>query len=170
MKHAIIAIEDKRFYTNDGVDLRGIGRALYQDVRAQKAVQGGSTIAQQFVKNALAAQDRRTLFVKLREAAMAYHLTRKWTKQKILRNYLNSIYFGNGAYGIESAARTYFGRQHTGCESNRARPCAAQLEPARGRADRRRGRLAERLRPDRPPGSPPRHGATSCSSGCSSRT
>ena len=130
MKHAIIAIEDKRFYTNDGVDLRGIGRALYQDVRAQKAVQGGSTITQQFVKNALAAQDRRTLFVKLREAAMAYHLTRKWTKQKILRNYLNSIYFGNGAYGIESAAQTYFGSQHTGCENNRARPCAAQLEPA----------------------------------------
>jgi penicillin-binding protein 1A len=130
MKHAIIAIEDKRFYTNDGVDLRGIGRAFYQDLRAQKAVQGGSTITQQFVKNALAAQDRRTLFVKLREAAMAYHLTRKWTKQKILRNYLNSIYFGNGAYGIESAARTYFGRQHSGCETNRARPCAAQLEPA----------------------------------------
>ena len=130
MKHAIIAIEDKRFYTNDGVDLRGIGRALYQDVLAQKAVQGGSTIAQQFVKNALAAQDRRTVFVKLREAAMAYHLTRQWSKQKILRNYLNSIYFGNGAYGIESAARTYFGSQHTGCESNRIRPCAAQLEPA----------------------------------------
>src|SRR5215203_777524 len=107
MKHAIIAIEDKRFYTNDGVDLRGIGRALYQDVVAQKAVQGGSTIAQQFVKNSLAAQDRRTVFVKLREAAMAYHITRKWSKQKILRNYLNSIYFGNGAYGIESAARTY---------------------------------------------------------------
>jgi len=130
MKHAIIAIEDKRFYTNDGVDLRGIGRALYQDVVAQKAVQGGSTIAQQFVKNSLAAQDRRTLFVKLREAALAYHITRKWTKQKILRNYLNTIYFGNGAYGIESAARTYFGRQHTGCDSDRRRPCAAQLEPA----------------------------------------
>ena len=129
MKHAIISIEDKRFYTNDGVDLRGIGRALYQDVLAQKAVQGGSTIAQQFVKNSLAAQDRRNLFVKLREAAMAYHITRKWTKGKILRNYLNTIYFGNGAYGIESAARTYFGRQHTGCERDRRRPCAAQLEP-----------------------------------------
>src|SRR5215210_2466062 len=130
MKHAIISIEDKRFYTNDGVDLRGIGRALYEDLVAKKAVQGGSTIAQQFVKNALAAQDRRTLFVKLREAALAYHITRKWSKQKILRNYLNTIYFGNGAYGIESAARTYFGRQHQGCESNRQRPCAAQLEPA----------------------------------------
>src|SRR5215218_6537635 len=82
------------------------------------------------MKHALAAQDRRTLFVKLREAALAYHITRKWSKQKILRNYLNSIYFGNGAYGIESAARTYFGSQQTGCESNRVRPCAAQLEPA----------------------------------------
>jgi penicillin-binding protein 1A len=129
MKHAIIAIEDKRFYTNDGVDLRGIGRALYQDLVAKKAVQGGSTIAQQFVKNSLAAQDHRTLFVKLREAALAYHITRRWTKGKILRNYLNTIYFGNGAYGIESAARTYFGRQHPGCDKDRARPCAAQLKP-----------------------------------------
>jgi penicillin-binding protein 1A len=129
MKHAIIAIEDKRFFTNDGVDLRGIGRALYQDVVAKRVVQGGSTITQQFVKNALAAQDRRTLFVKLREAAMAYHLTRKWDKQKILRNYLNTIYFGNGAYGIESAARTYFGKAHPGCEQRGSRPCAAQLEP-----------------------------------------
>jgi penicillin-binding protein 1A len=129
MKHAIIAIEDKRFYTNDGVDLRGIARALYEDILAKQAVQGGSTIAQQFVKNALAAQDRRTLFVKLREAALAYHITRKWSKGKILRNYLNSIYFGNGAYGIESAARTYFGRQHPGCETDKLRPCAAQLEP-----------------------------------------
>ena len=130
MKAAIISIEDKRFYTNDGVDLRGVGRALYQDILAQKAVQGGSTITQQFVKNALAAQNRRTIFEKLREAAMAYHLTRKWSKQKILRNYLNSIYFGNGAYGIESAARTYFGSRHPGCEQSvKTRPCAAQLEP-----------------------------------------
>ena len=108
MKQAIIAIEDQRFYTNDGVDLRGIGRALYQDIVQQRVVQGGSTITQQFVKNALAAQDERTIFQKLRESAMAYHLTRKWTKEEILRNYLNTIYFGNGAYGIEAAARTYF--------------------------------------------------------------
>src|ERR671932_2515243 len=115
MKHAIIAIEDRRFYTNEGVDLRGIARALYQDLRHKEVVQGGSTITQQFVKNALAAQDQRTLFVKLREAALAYHLTRKWSKERILRNYLNTIYFGNGAYGIESAARTYFGTVHPGC-------------------------------------------------------
>ena len=77
MKHAIISIEDRRFYTNQGYDLRGIGRALWQDVVNQRVVQGGSTITQQFVKNALAAQDDRTLFTKLRETALAYHLTRK---------------------------------------------------------------------------------------------
>jgi penicillin-binding protein 1A len=65
----------------------------------------------------------------MREAAMAYHITRKWPKEKILRTYLNTIYFGNGAYGIESAARTYFQTAHKGCEQDRQRPCAAQLEP-----------------------------------------
>jgi penicillin-binding protein 1A len=129
MKHAIIAIEDRRFYTNDGVDLRGIGRALYQDIVQQKVVQGGSTITQQFVKNALAAQDERTVFQKLREAALAYHLTRKWSKEQILRNYLNTIYFGNGAYGIEAAARTYFQANHPGCDEKRNTNCAARLEP-----------------------------------------
>jgi penicillin-binding protein 1A len=129
MKQAIIAIEDRRFYTNAGIDLRGIGRAFYQDVLAKKAVQGGSTITMQFVKNALAAQDERTLFNKLREAALAYQITRKWSKERILRNYLNTIYFGNGAYGIEAAARTYFGDNHPGCgeEGNR---CAQMLTPA----------------------------------------
>jgi penicillin-binding protein 1A len=128
MKQAIIAIEDRRFYTNAGIDLRGIARALYQDVRAKDAVQGGSTITMQFVKNALAAQDERTLFNKLREAALAYQITRKWSKERILRNYLNTIYFGNGAYGIEAAARTYFGSAHPGCgdEENR---CAQALTP-----------------------------------------
>ncbi|MDP9376029.1 MAG: transglycosylase domain-containing protein, partial [Actinomycetota bacterium] len=129
MEQAIIAIEDQRFYSNEGVDLRGIGRALWQDIVARRAVQGGSTITQQFVKNALAAQNERTVFNKLREAALAYHLTRQWSKQRILGNYLNSIYFGNGAYGIESAARTYFGRNHGGCRTDKERPCAAQLEP-----------------------------------------
>ncbi len=130
MKQAIIAIEDRRFYTNEGYDLRGIGRALWQDVVAQRAVQGGSTITQQFVKNATEAQNDRTLFTKLREAALAYHLTRKWSKERILRNYLNTIYFGAGAYGIESAARTYFAKNHTGCETDKRRPCASQLDLA----------------------------------------
>ena len=111
IKNAVIAIEDKRFYEHRGVDYQGIGRALWQDVLAGGAEQGASTITQQFVKNALAAQGDRSVFQKLREAAAAYHLERKWSKQKILTQYLNSIYFGNGAYGIESAMRTYFGEE-----------------------------------------------------------
>ena len=130
MRNAIIAIEDRRFYENSGVDVRGIGRALVQDVLSRKTVQGGSTIAQQFVKNALRAQGDRTVFQKMREAALAYHLTRKWPKSKILTQYLNSIYFGNGAYGVESAARTYFGNQpdHQDC-GTRDNLCVKQLKP-----------------------------------------
>jgi len=107
--HAVIAVEDRRFYEHEGVDYRGIARALYQDVRQQSTVQGGSTITQQFVKNALAAQGDRSVFQKLRESALAYHLERQWSKQKVLTQYLNSVYFGNGAYGVEAAMRTYFG-------------------------------------------------------------
>jgi penicillin-binding protein 1A len=128
MRNAIVAIEDRRFYTNSGVDIRGIGRAFVQDIVQKRAVQGGSTITQQFVKNALRAQNQRTVFQKLREAALAYHLTRKWSKRKILTQYLNSIYFGNGAYGIESAARTYFGKDHPGC-GTREKPCVSVLRP-----------------------------------------
>jgi len=130
MQQAIIAIEDKRFYQNEGVDLRGTGRALWQDVISGRAAQGGSTITQQFVKNATEAQNKRTVFEKVREAALAYHLTRKWSKKKILTEYLNSIYFGNGAYGIEAAARTYFGRDvdHEGCGKPKRR-CASELKP-----------------------------------------
>jgi penicillin-binding protein 1A len=126
VKHAVIAIEDKRFYQHKGVDYEGIARALWADVRRQRAVQGGSTITQQFVKNALLAQANRSVFQKLKEAALAYQLERKWSKDKILTQYLNSVYFGEGAYGIESAARVYFGWEHPDCEPH----CAAALGPA----------------------------------------
>jgi penicillin-binding protein 1A len=131
MKFAVISIEDKRFFSNSGVDIRGIARAFVQDLIQKRSAQGGSTITQQFVKNALKAQGNRTVFQKLREAALAYHLTRKWSKEDILANYLNSIYFGNGAYGIESAARTYFGKDpnHKGCGDSVTRPCAKELQP-----------------------------------------
>ena len=129
MKHAIIAIEDRRFYTNDGVDFRGIARAAVQDIQQQQAVQGASTIPQQFVKISLAAEGDRTVFQKLREAALAYHLNRRWSKEQILRNYLNSIYYGNGAYGIESAARTYFGYNHDQCGTKDQPTCASVLLP-----------------------------------------
>jgi penicillin-binding protein 1A len=130
MEHAVIAIEDQRFYEHNGIDPRGIGRALFADLTRRKAVQGASTIPQQFVKGALATQSKRTVFEKLREAALAYHLTRKWSKNKILSEYLNTIYFGNGAYGIESAARIYFSQDHNGCGQEGQPLCAPQLEPA----------------------------------------
>src|SRR3954466_14215695 len=109
IKNAVIAIEDRRFYEHQGVDLRGMSRALWADLTSGSPSQGASTITQQFVKNALVAQNDRTVFEKLREAALAYHLEHRWSKQKILDNYLNTIYFGSGAYGVESAVRTYFG-------------------------------------------------------------
>jgi penicillin-binding protein 1A len=93
-------------------------RAGFADFTHHGAVQGGSTITEQFVKNALAAQNNRTIFEKLREAALAYHLEKQWSKQKILGEYLNTVYFGNGAYGIESAMRTYFGGPQTHYDPN----------------------------------------------------
>jgi penicillin-binding protein 1A len=128
MKEATVAIEDQRFYEHRGVDFMGIGRAVIQDVLHTSAEQGGSTITEQFVKNALRAQGSRTIFQKLREAALAYQLERHWDKDKILTSYLNEIYFGNGAYGIEEAAKTYFGYNHPGCSSPEER-CATELYP-----------------------------------------
>ncbi|MEA2786183.1 MAG: penicillin-binding protein [Candidatus Eremiobacteraeota bacterium] len=108
IKHAIVDVEDKRFYEHRGVDTRGIIRALWADVRQKSAVQGGSTITQQFVKNSL-VHSQRTIARKLKEAALAWQLEHSWTKARILTAYLNTIYFGNGAYGIQTAAQTYFG-------------------------------------------------------------
>jgi penicillin-binding protein 1A len=131
VKDAVISIEDKRFWTNSGVDLRGIARAFVDDIEHKGAAQGASTIEEQFIKNALAAQSHRTIFEKLREAALAYQLSHKWSKEKIITAYLNTIYFGNGAYGIEAAAQTYFGHEpdHLGCGTPGQEPCVAQLKP-----------------------------------------
>jgi penicillin-binding protein 1A len=131
VKEAVISIEDKRFQTNSGVDLRGIGRAFVQDILHKGSVQGASTIEQQFIKNALQAQSHRTIFEKLREAALAFQLSHKWSKEKIITAYLNTIYFGNGAYGIEAAAQTYFGHDvnHLGCGEPNHELCVQQLQP-----------------------------------------
>ena len=128
VKNAVVSIEDSRFYEHNGVDFQGIGRALVQDVLSQSAQQGASTITEQFVKSALAAQSSRTILEKFREAALAYRLERHWTKDKILTEYLNTVYFGEGAYGIEAAARTYFGSSHPGCGTT-DEPCASVLYP-----------------------------------------
>jgi penicillin-binding protein 1A len=131
VKDAVISIEDKRFRTNSGVDLRGIARAFLDDIEHKGAAQGASTIEEQFIKNALAAQSHRTIFEKMREAALAYQLSHKWSKEKILTAYLNTIYFGNGAYGIEAAAQTYFGHEpgHVGCGTPGETLCVEQLKP-----------------------------------------
>jgi len=131
VKQAVISIEDKRFETNSGIDLRGIARAFIEDIRHKGSVQGASTIEQQFIKNALQAQSHRTIFEKLREAALAYQLSHKWSKEKIITAYLNTIYFGNGAYGIESAAETYFGQEvnHLGCGTPGHKLCVEELAP-----------------------------------------
>jgi penicillin-binding protein 1A len=128
IKNAVVSIEDARFYEHTGVDFEGIGRALVKDILSMSAAQGASTITQQFVKNALEAQGDRSLFVKFKEAALAYRLERHWSKDKIITEYLNTVYFGQGAYGIEAAARTYFGAAHPGCGTE-TEPCAAVLEP-----------------------------------------
>ena len=109
MKQAIVSIEDKRFYEHKGVDLHAIGRALLADVEHKSVVQGGSTITQQFIKNAYVA-DNRSIARKLKEAALAWQLEQRHRNDKdwILTAYLNTIYFGNGAYGIGQAALTYF--------------------------------------------------------------
>jgi penicillin-binding protein 1A len=107
MRQAIVSVEDQRFFEHNGIDVRGVARALWQDVRQQGIVEGGSTITQQFVKNAY-IRNERTLARKVREAALAWQLEQRWSKDRILTAYLNTIYFGHGAYGIQQAARAYF--------------------------------------------------------------
>ena len=107
MKQAIVAVEDRRFFEHRGIDLRGIARAIWQDLRNRAVVEGGSTITQQFVKNAY-VKSSRSFERKLNEAALAWQLEQQWSKDRILTAYLNTIYFGNGAYGIEQASRVYF--------------------------------------------------------------
>jgi len=108
LKQAIVAVEDKRFWQRRGLDLRSLLRAVWVDLRHGGGVQGGSTITQQFVKNALTGSQH-SIVRKLKEAALAWQIDQRWSKDRILTDYLNTIYFGNGAYGAERAARTYFG-------------------------------------------------------------
>jgi penicillin-binding protein 1A len=113
VRDAVVAIEDQRFYEHDGVDLQAIIRALVTNATSGEVQQGGSTITQQYVKNAIIAPNRtaaKTFRRKINEAALARQLETKWSKDKILLRYLNTVYFGEGAYGIQAAAKTYFGK------------------------------------------------------------
>ena len=106
---AVLAIEDSRFFAHKGVDLRAVARAMRSNAEAGEIKEGGSTITQQYVKNVL-LDPKRTVHRKVREAVMAIQLERTHTKEAILEGYLNRIYFGNGAYGVQAAAQLYFGK------------------------------------------------------------
>jgi penicillin-binding protein 1A len=107
--HAVLATEDRDYYRHGGVDPVGIGRALYQDVRGSGVSQGGSTITQQYVKNVYLTSER-SVVRKVKEAILAVKLERELDKDEILERYLNTIYFGRGAYGVGAAARAYYGK------------------------------------------------------------
>lgn len=106
---AVVAIEDQRFFDHDGVDARGLVRALTRDVQEGNLNQGGSTITQQYVRAVMLGPEK-DLERKLREAVMAVQLEHRYAKRTILERYLNTIYFGNGAYGVQAAAHRYFNR------------------------------------------------------------
>jgi penicillin-binding protein 1A len=107
--NALIATEDTRFYSHHGLDLHGIARAFIRNIRAHKILEGGSTLTQQLAK-VLFLTPERSYTRKLKEMALALRIEQRYTKQEILSLYLNQIYFGSGAYGIESAAQIYFGK------------------------------------------------------------
>ncbi|HVM58567.1 MAG TPA: transglycosylase domain-containing protein [Gaiellaceae bacterium] len=107
MAKATVAIEDRRFWEHGGIDPIGIARAVVADVRAGKIVEGGSTITQELVRNLYLSRER-TLKRKLIEACLAIKLANHWSKQRILTAYMNEVYYGNHAYGIEAAAETYY--------------------------------------------------------------
>ena len=108
VRNAVVAIEDRRFFEHPGVDFRAIARAFLRNTAKGRVVEGGSTITQQYIKNALIARGR-TLKGKIDEAALAWQLEHKYSKPQILGLYLNTVYFGEGAYGIDAAAQTFFG-------------------------------------------------------------
>jgi penicillin-binding protein 1A len=107
--NAFVAIEDRRFYAHYGVDPLGIARALIADILRRRSSQGGSTITQQLAKNLFLTQER-TVSRKLQEIVLALWLEHKYSKRQILDLYLNRVYFGSGAYGVEAAAQRYFGK------------------------------------------------------------
>ncbi|MFQ6397127.1 transglycosylase domain-containing protein [Nocardia sp. KC 131] len=109
VRNAVIAAEDRDFYTNPGFSISGFARAARDNVLGKESAGGGSTITQQYVKNALVG-DERSLTRKMHELVISAKMARQWSKDEILAAYLNTIYFGRGAYGIDAAAKAYFGK------------------------------------------------------------
>ena len=160
LRDAIIATEDRRFYYHWGIDPIGIARAVVQNYRRGRIVEGGSTITQQLTKVLFLTPDK-SLERKLKEAVLALELERRYTKDRILEMYLNQVYFGHGAYGVEAAARTYFGKSVSELTVREAALIAGlprapstllAVRARRGRQAAARGRAAPDGRVRRPQG------------------
>lgn len=109
LREALIATEDRQFYNHIGIDVKGIARALMRDLLAGEFIEGASTITQQLAKTLFLTSEK-TITRKLKEAVLALQLERRYTKDEILAFYLNQVYFGSGAYGVEAAARIFFSK------------------------------------------------------------
>src|SRR6476646_7103390 len=109
MQQAIVAIEDSRFYEHSGVDYPSIARAIWVNLTRQEMAQGFSSITQQLARN-MFLSSRKTVSRKIKEILMALQIERNWTKQQILDAYLNQVYFGSGAYGVQAASQVYFAK------------------------------------------------------------
>ncbi|WP_408055263.1 transglycosylase domain-containing protein [Sutcliffiella halmapala] len=109
VQQAFVAVEDQRFYEHRGIDVRAIGRAVYRDIITRSKAEGGSTLTQQLAKNVFLTNEKSWLR-KTKEAVIAINLERRYTKDEILEMYLNQIYFGHGAYGVEAASKFYFNK------------------------------------------------------------
>lgn len=138
LKQAVIATEDKDFFEHDGVDPLGIARAAYHDIRGTSASrQGGSTITQQYVKKTYLSAEQ-TVTRKIKEAVMAIRLEQQLSKEEILTRYLNTVYFGRGAYGVQAASRAWFGHDVEAINAGEAAFLAGLLRNPNG-ADPYRG-------------------------------
>jgi penicillin-binding protein 1A len=157
VQKAVVAIEDERFYRHEGVDVRAIARAFLANIRSGEVREGGSTITQQYVKNVIIAPGdiaEKTLQRKVDEAALARQLEKKLDKDEILFRYLNTVYFGQGAYGIQTAAKTYFGRNARSLNLAQGALLAALIRSPdtydpfkhRARARERRNLVLEKMR------------------------
>ncbi|HET7482218.1 MAG TPA: PBP1A family penicillin-binding protein, partial [Actinomycetota bacterium] len=146
LQHAVLAAEDARFYQHPGYDLRSIARAALVNLREGEVVEGGSTITQQYVKNAFFRDPERTFVRKARELRLAIEIEKRYTKRQILSRYLNTVYMGEGAYGVQAGAESYFHKHVTALTLPESATLAAvirapalydpRLHPARARSRR----------------------------------
>jgi penicillin-binding protein 1A len=144
---AVLATEDRNFFTHGGLDPVGILRATFADLRGNN-LQGGSTLTQQYVKQTFLESKERTVWRKLREAALAVKLERRYDKRQILERYLNTVYFGRGAYGVQAASRAYFNKDVTELDVGQAALLAGLIRSPE-RADPERNRDVATARRDR---------------------